>query len=415
LNKLKNKFIKFFQEKIGPGIITGASDDDPSGIVTYSIAGAKGGLDFIWTPIFTLPLMYYVQESCARIALVTKKGLIFLIKKFYGIKIAILIVILMFFANTFNLAADINALGMVLNYIFPYVPVGFYSLIVSILMSFIIIAFPYKLFAKFMKFLVIFLFSYLFLIFVIDVNWVQVIERIILPEIKLTKDWLLILIAILGTTISPYLFFWQEEEELEEFREEKKIDLKKSLFLAKIDTLLGMFISNLIMFFIILTTGLVLNPLGIYNIETMNELVKVLEPLLGKYSFLFFSLGIIGSGLIAIPVLAGSSAYILAEIFNLPATLDKRFKEAIPFYSFIIFSILLSNIFNLLGLSPIKLLFYTAVIYGFLSPLLIFFVLRLSNNQNIMGQYKNTNINNIFLVLTFLIMTASVFFFLFYS
>lgn len=409
MKKLKNIFLK----KIGPGIITGASDDDPSGIVTYSIAGARGGLDFIWTAIFTFPLMYYVQEACARIALVTKKSLIYLIKKFYGVKIAFLIALWMFLANTFNLAADINALAMIFNYIFPYIPIWFYSLLSSIFISLFIIILPYKKIANFLKFFVIFLFFYLALVFVIDINWQEVLQKIIFPEIKLTKDWLLIFIAILGTTISPYLFFWQEEEELEEIRKEKNINLKKELSIAKFDTALGMFISNLIMFFIILTTGAILNPIGIYDIEKLEDLIKVLEPLVGKYAFLVFSLGIIGSSLIAIPVLAAGAAYILSDFFNLPATLDKKFKEAFLFYSFIIFSILLSNIFNFFGLSPIKLLFYTAVIYGFLSPLLIFFILRFSNNQQLMGEYKNKNISNFVLFLTFLIMFISSIIFLF--
>ncbi|MCS7184002.1 MAG: divalent metal cation transporter [Patescibacteria group bacterium] len=403
-----NKLKKFIKEQIGPGLITGASDDDPSGIVTYSIAGAKNGLDFIWTPLFTLPLMYYVQESCARIALITRRGLIFLIKNLYGFKLAFLISVLMFFANTFNLAADINAVAMILNYIFPYLPMWIYSLLVSLLMILIVIILPYKKFANLMKFLVIFLFCYLFLIFVIKINWLEVFQKIILPEIKFTKDWWLILIAILGTTISPYLFFWQEEEELEEIKREQKIDIKKSLFSIKVDTFLGMFISNLIMFAIILSTGVVLHPLGIYDIQTIDDLVRVLEPLFGKYAFLFFSLGIIGSGLIAIPVLAGGAAYILAELFNLPATLDKKFKEAIPFYVIVIFSIFLSNIFNFIGLSPIQLLFYTAVIYGFLAPILIFIIFKLGNRKDLMGDYVNNKNNNFGLLLTFFFMILSV-------
>jgi Mn2+/Fe2+ NRAMP family transporter len=408
-----NNLKKFFKEKIGPGVLTGASDDDPAGIVTYSIAGVKGGLDFLWTPLFTLPLMYYVQEACARIALVTQKSLIILIKNLYGFKISFFIAVLMFFANTFNLAADLNALAMILNYIFPYIPLWLYSLLISLILSFIIIAFSYQKFANLIKYFIFFLFSYIAVCLFININWNQVFESIIIPEIKLNKEWLLIFLAILGTTISPYLFFWQEEEELEEIRENKNQDFKKNIRLLRVDTFLGMLISNVIMFFIILATGVVLNPLGIYDIKTIDDLIKILEPLFGKYAFILFSLGIISSGLIAIPILAICSSYILSELFNLEPSLNKNLKEGFIFYLFIIGSILLSNIFNFLGISPIKFLFYSAIIYGFITPLLIFFILKISNNYHLMGNYKNDKISNLFLILNLLIFTTAIIFYFF--
>ncbi|GIW65961.1 MAG: iron transporter [Candidatus Parcubacteria bacterium] len=357
--------------------------------------------------------MYYIQETCARIALATKKGLIFLIKNLYGFKVSFFISILMFLAATFNLAADINAISMLFNYLFPYIPFPIYSLLISIVMCLIIIILPYKKFSNFIKFLAIFLFAYIGLIFVIQVDWMEVFKNIILPEFKINREWLLIFIAILGTTISPYLFFWQEEEELEEIEDNKNSNNNPpNLNIIRIDTFLGMFISNLIMFFIILSSGLILHPLEIYNIEKIDDLIRVFEPLVGKYAFLLFSLGIISSGLIIIPVLAGTCGYILAELFDKPATLNKKFNEAIYFYFFMIFSILLSNTFNFLGLSPIKLLFYTAVIYGILSPLLIFFILKISNNEDLMGEYKNKFISNLFLYFNLIIMLIVLVFYL---
>jgi Mn2+/Fe2+ NRAMP family transporter len=401
--KLKN----FFKERLGPGLITGISDDDPAGIFTYSLAGARGGFDFLWTSLFTLPLMYNIQEICAKIALITKRGLISLIKYLFGYKITFFLAILLFFANTFNLSANINAIGLILNYIFPFIPIWLYSLVISLFMFLVILMFPYKKIYSLLKFFALFIFSYIFLIFFIKINWIEALKNFLLPTIKFSEDYLIMLVAILGTTISPYMFFWQEEQEIEEISHKKNLNIKREINIIRIDTFLGMLISNVIMFFIILTTGQVLfYDKKIYNIESLDQLLMVFYPLFGKYSFLFFSLGFIAVGLISIPVLSGAVAYSFAELFNIKPTFDKKLFDAFPFYGFIFLSLTFANILNIFGLSTFKMLFYSSIIYGFLAPILVYIILKIGESD-VMKNFKISKFNKTVGYFTFFIMMFS--------
>jgi len=407
LSKLFYKFKNFLKERTGPGLITGVSDDDPSAIFTYSLAGARSGFDFLWTSLLTLPLMYNIQEICARLALITKRGLLSLIKYLFGYKIAFLIAILLFSANTFNLASNINAISLILNYIFPFIPIWLYSLLISLLMFLIILVFSYKKIFSLLKFLAFFIFSYIFLIFFIKINWIEALKSFLFPSIKFTEDYLFILVAILGTTISPYMFFWQEEQELEEINHKKNLNIKREVKIIRSDTFIGMLISNVIMFFIILTTGQILfYDQKIYNIESLDQLLMVLNPLFGKYSFLFFSLGFIAVGLMTIPILAGGAAYVFAELFNIKATFDKKTFDAFPFYVFILISLIFANFFNIFNLNPLKMLFYSSIIYGFLAPFLIYIILKIGESS-VMKNFKISKFNKIVGYFTFYIMLFS--------
>jgi Mn2+/Fe2+ NRAMP family transporter len=409
--KLKKK-IKDFFKIIGPGLITGASDDDPSGITTYSIAGAKNYKNFLWTPLFTLPLMYYVQEMCARIALVTGKGLLGAIKQKFGFFLASIFFILIFFSNTLNIYADLYISANIFNLFLPFVPNYALSLVLGLFITLLILAFPYKKIANILKFSSLLMLSYVLLIFFVKINWVEILKYTLIPKIEFSYEYFVILLAILGTTISPYLFFWQAEEEIEELHQkekgEKKISVKKEIKYMREDTFIGMLFSNILMFFIILVTGSILNPLGIYNIEKIEDLILVLKYAYGELAVLIFALTILSSTFLVIPILAGGVAYSFCELFNLPASIDKKTKESLIFYFVFFLVILFSHLFFILNWTAIKALFYTAIIYGFFTPIILFYILKLSNDGSIMKDYKNTIFQNLMIyIVLFLTSIAS--------
>ncbi len=394
------KKIKKIFKILGPGLITGASDDDPSGIVTYSIAGAYNYKNFLWTPIFTLPLMYYIQEMCARIALVTGKGLIGIIKEKFNILLGLFLFLLVLISNSFNIYADLYITSYLLNKILPFIPIWIISLIFSLIITILILLLPYKKIANFLKVTTIFMCSYVFLVLFIKVNWLEIIKYSLIPKILFNYDYFIILLGILGTTISPYLFFWQAEEEIEELhvkeKEHNKAYLKKEIKYMREDTFIGMLFSNILMFFIILTNGFILNSLGIYEITKAENLIDVLKFGYGDLGFLFFTIAIISSTTLVIPVLAGGVAYSFCELFNIPASLDKSVKESLPFYFLFFLIILISNLYFIFKITPINALFYTAVIYGFITPILLFYFLKIANDEKIMKEYKNNFIQNLF-------------------
>lgn len=414
--KLKRK-IKELLKILGPGLITGASDDDPSGIITYSIAGAKNYKDFLWTPLFTLPLMYYIQEMCARIALVTGKGLLGAIKQKFGFLISIIFFILIFISNTLNIYADLYISGNIFNFILPFVPSYVFSLILGLIITVLTLIFPYKKIVNILKFSTILMLSYIFLIFFIKINWSEILIYLFVPKIEFTYEYFMILLAILGTTISPYLFFWQAEEEAEELHqkelEHKKISIKKEMKYMREDTFVGMLFSNILMFFIILVTGNILNPLGIYDIEEIEDLILVLKYAYGGLSILIFATFILSSTFIVIPILAGGVAYSFCEIFNLPASLDKKAKESLIFYFVFFLSILFSHLFFILNWTAIKALFYTAIIYGLFTPFILFYILKLANDKNIMKEYKNTPFQNAIVYIVLFLTSISSFILIF--
>ena len=383
---------------MGPGLITGASDDDPSGITTYSQAGAEYGLATLWTAFITFPLMSAIQEMCARIGLVTSTGLTGALKNHYPRPLLYVMILFSFPAIILNIGADIAGMGAVGNLLFPSVDAGFFSVFFTLLLLVLIIYLPYYKIAKVLKYLCVALVVYLIVPFFIDVDWGKVMVSVLVPEIRFTKDYLMVLVAILGTTISPYLFFWQATMEVEELKHRKKtlIVNRKIINEAGREIDFGMLFSNLVMFFIILVSGTVLYTGKVTNINTVQEAAAALKPLAGDYAYILFSVGVIGTGLLAIPVLSGALSYIFSEAFGWSEGLDKKFSEAKRFYSIIIISLLLGLSLNYVGITPIKALFYSAVLYGLTAPVLIAIILHISNNKTVMGKFTNSRRSNFF-------------------
>jgi NRAMP (natural resistance-associated macrophage protein)-like metal ion transporter len=399
--------IRRFLEKLGPGLVTGASDDDPSGIATYSQAGAQFGLRTLWTALITTPLMISIQEMCARIGIVTQQGLTRIIKDNYPKSVLYFIMLISFTAVIFNIGADISAVGAVSNLLFPQIPTIVLCLVFTCLLALILIKFSYRKLSSFMKWLCLAFFAYFVVPFLVGQNWQYVITNLIIPTISLNKDFILILVAILGTTISPYLFFWQTSSEVEEMHHSKSLVVNKRIISdMKIDVDMGMLFSNVIMFFIILTTGTVLFNAHITQINTVDQAALALRPLAGNAAYLLFALGVLGSAFIAIPVLAGSLSYMYAEALGSGAGLDKKFHEAKSFYMVLIISLAVGLLMNLVGLSPIKMLIYSAVLYGLIAPILILLILHICNNRSILAKYVNGRLSNALGIITFIVMAA---------
>jgi NRAMP (natural resistance-associated macrophage protein)-like metal ion transporter len=405
----KQSNIKRFLKILGPGLITGASDDDPSGIATYSQAGAKFGLATLWTALITFPLMAAIQEMCARIGIVTSKGLTTNIRNNYPKPILYLMIVFTFPAVILNIGADIAGMGAVANLIFPSIPSYSFTIAFTGILMMLIIYLPYKKISAILKYLCIFLLLYLIVPFLEDQNWSNIAKNTFIPTIKFNKDFIGILVAILGTTISPYLFFWQATMEAEDIKHKKRklIVDKRTIHKMDMDVDFGMLFSNLVMYFIILTTGTVLFNGGITEINSVEQAAKALEPLAGELSYLLFALGIVGTGLLAIPVLTGCLSYMLSETFNWNGDLDKKYYQAKPFYWVIIISLLIGLVINYVGISPIQALLYTAILYGVTSPVLIAVILHISNNKKVMGEYTNGMWSNILGVIALLLMTIS--------
>lgn len=401
----KNK--KTFRQIFGPGLITGASDDDPSGIATYSQAGAQFGTMLLWTAIVTYPLMVAIQEMCARIGLITKHGLTGVIKRHYSQKILYLILVVSFPSITLNIGADIAGMGAVGNLLVPQVPSFVFSIVFTALLMYAIIFWSYRKIAKVLKWLCVVLFSYLVIPFLTRTDWSEVLRGTFLPQFQTSAEYFLALVGILGTTISPYLFFWQTSMEVEEVRQNHLVVDKQMINLMHEDIEGGMFVTNIVFYFIILTTGTVLFNAGIHDIETVEEAAQALQPLAGNMAYALFALGVLGTGFLAIPVLAGSLSYMMAEIFGWREGLNRKFHQAKGFYITIIVSLLLGLSINFIGISAIKALIYTAVLYGVTAPVLIAIILHICNNKKIMGAYINGIWSNLFGALTFLLMTAA--------
>ena len=406
--KSKGRLAKFLKN-LGPGLITGASDDDPSGIVTYSQAGAAFGLKLLWMAPFTFPLMAAMQGMCARIGLVTSQGLTNTLKKYYPPVILWAMLIFSVPAIILNIGADIAGMGAVTNLLFPKIPSFVFSFLFTIVMMVTIIRFSYQKIAGILKWLCLSMFLYLIVPFIVHVDWKKVFISTIIPHIELNKDFIEMVVAILGTTISPYLFFWQATMEAEDVEHQKKqvvVD-KRVLQNMTADVNTGMFASNLVMLFIILTTGVVLYNSGFHQIDTVEQAAKALAPLAGKFSYICFALGVIGTGLLAIPVLTGSLSYIVAESFGWQEGLDKKFNEARAFYIVIILSLVIGLLINIMGISPMQALIYTAILYGITSPVMIAVVLHIGNNKKIMNNFTNSRFSNILGGITFIIMTVA--------
>ena len=406
-----NKFKRFWKI-LGPGLITGASDDDPSGIATYSQAGAAYGLSTLWTALIAFPLMAAIQQMCAKIGLVTSQGLTGALKTNYPKPVLYIMLVFSLPAIIMNIGADIAGMGAVGNLLFPKIDAMYFSVLFTVILLGLIIYLPYHKIAATLKYLCIVLLVYLVVPFLYKQDWLDIAKNTFIPRIQFNKEYLAVLVGILGTTISPYLFFWQASMEVEEKEqmEHKKRHLivnKRIIHNMKQDVDFGMTFSGVVMFFIILTTGTVLYKSGIHQIDTVEDAAKALKPLAGNFAYLLFAIGVIGTGLLAIPVLSGSLSYIITETFGWEQGLDKKFHEAKAFYLVMAISLLLGLSLNYIGISPVKALIYTAILYGLTAPVLIAIILHISNNKKVMGNFTNSKLSNIMGFGALLLMTVA--------
>jgi NRAMP (natural resistance-associated macrophage protein)-like metal ion transporter len=404
----KRPYHRSLWEKIaGPGLITGASDDDPSGIATYSQAGARFGLSTLWTAVVTYPLMVAIQEMCARIGLITGHGLTGVLKRNYPKTVLWLIVLVSFPAITLNIAADLAGMGAVLNLLIPQVPDHLFSAVIGVAILYFVIRWPYRRIADVLRWFCLSLLCYLVVPFLYRQDWGQILRHTLLPEIRLTAEFMAVIVGILGTTISPYLFFWQASMEVEEVKSRHLVIDKRIIGEMRREVGSGIFFSNLVFYFIILATGTVLFREGIHEINTVEDAARALRPLAGELSYLLFSVGVLGTGMLAVPVLAGSLSYMISEALDWDEGLDKKFHEAKGFYLVMIISVLIAVCINLLDISPVKTLLLTAIVYGLTAPLLIGMILHISNRRDIMNGNVNSLLQNILGGLAFLLMTAA--------
>ena len=386
---------KGYFHRLGPGIITGAADDDPSGIGTYSQAGAAAGYGFLWSTIWLLPLAFATQEACARLALVTGKGLAAIIRATLPRWVLVIAVILVSVANTVNIAADLGSMAAALRLLVPIDQVvgvvGF-----AVLIAVIEIAVPYHQYSKVLRWLCLSLVAYVLVLVVAKVDWNTVVSATLLPKIDLNRTSLELLIALAGTTISPYLFFWQAAEEVEERNEPTlkedgtPIEIAKEHVAAmRGDVFSGMLTGVFIMFAIMATAAATLNATGITNINSAEDAAAALRPIAGDFAGLLFLLGILGVGLLAVPVLAGSTAYALSETFGWRASLELKPWQARPFYAVIVASVGIAVLLNLLGVEPMRFLVLAAVLNGLSAPILMAIVWYLARNKKLLGRWAS--------------------------
>lgn len=381
--------------RLGPGLITGASDDDPSGIGTYTQAGAALGYATLWTAIVTLPLMIVVQHVCAKIGMCSGRGLAGVLKRYYSKKLLYPVVLGLVIANTINAGTDIAAIAAAINI---FVPIPISALVFPIAAAIVVLQVwgSYKLIVKVFKWLTLSLFAYVIAAFLAGPDWYAVARATFVPEISFTKEYATTLVAILGTTISPYLFFWEASEEVEEEKSEgrKTVNARRGATDAeikteKIDTIVGMVFCNVVFYFVILAAGATLHVSGQTNIQSATEAAQALRPLAGNLATTLFAIGLIGAGLLAVPVLTGSAAFAVAETFGWRSGLDEKPRNAIKFYGVIAASTLVGIAIDFLGINPISALFWTAVINGLVAPPLLVVVMLVSSNKRVVGKRTN--------------------------
>ncbi len=418
-NKKPNKLGRFFRI-LGPGLITGAADDDPSGIATYSQTGAQFGFGQLWASFYQLPLLIAIQETCARIGAVTGKGLAGVVKENFSRKVLSVVVFLVVIANTINIGADIGAMAAAAELVWD-LPFIFYAVMFAVLIVYLEVFVSYKKYVKFLKWLAIILVAYIFTALIIDHSWSEIIRATLVPHWQLNFEYLFIIMGVFGTTITPYMFFWQASEEVEEEIAHRNLPqkggrprgLKKFLRNMRIDTVVGMIWAQTGQWFIVITTASVLYKNGVTDITSAADAAKALEPLVqsfpnaGQIARNIFALGIIGLGLLGIPVLAGSAAYALSEAMGWKEGLYRKFSQARGFYAVIIVSTLLGLLINFIGINPFKALIFTAVFNGIASVPLLFVIARINSSQKILGEYRGTKLSRILVWFTFFLMAGS--------
>ncbi len=409
------KALKRFLKGCGPGFITGASDDDPSGIATYSQTGAQFGFSQLWLTILTLPFMIAIQEMCGRIGLVTGQGLSGVIKKHYGRPLLYGAVAILLLANTINIGADLGAMASALGLVIP-LPFVVLLILITVVTLALEIFVSYHVYVKYLKYLALSLCAYIVTVFVVKLDWRVVATSTLIPHFVWSREYLFNIVALLGTTISPYLFFWQADEEVEEEIDHKKITAfgegiphitKRDITNMKNDTVVGMFFSNIITFFIIVTAASTLGANGITSINTATEAAEALRPLAGNFAFILFTIGIIGTGLLTVPVLSGSASYAIAEAMGWKSGLYRKLSEAHGFYGIITLATLVGLLVNFVGIPPFKMLYYTAVLNGVVAPPLMILILCLANNKKVMGRHTNSALSNTFGIIITVVMSLA--------
>ncbi|MBI3888263.1 divalent metal cation transporter [Candidatus Nomurabacteria bacterium] len=409
---------KSFWKKLGPGIITGAADDDPSGIATYSQTGSQFGYGQLWTALLLLPFMTAIQEACARIGAVTGKGIAAVIKENYSKKMLYAAVVLIVLANTINIGADLGAMAAAAQLVLP-INLTVLTLFFTALILSLEIFISYKKYAKILKWLAFSLLAYPLTLFLVKQPWLTILKATFIPHIELSFAFLFIITGVFGTTISPYMFFWQASEEVEEERAKHLLKhgethiTKSFLKNLRIDNFVGMLSSEIATWCIIVVAATVLNTHGITNIATAADAAKALEPLVHTFPYagflakLIFAVGVIGLGLLAVPVLSASASYAVAETLNWKESLNLKLKKAHGFYGVITIATIVGLMINFIGIDPIKALVYTAVFNGVAAVPLIFIIGKIARNEKIMGEHKSGNVSNILVWGTFVLMGAA--------
>ena len=413
----RNKILKFLSI-LGPGLTTGAADDDPSGIATYSQTGAQFGYGQLWTALYMLPFMMGVQEACARIGMVTGKGITAIVKQHYNAKVVYSVVFIVLVANVINIGADIGAMAAAAKLIIP-LPFAVWTLLFTASILVLEIFTSYKVYARILKWLALSLLAYPITVFIVKMPWLTVLKATVIPHFEFTFAFFFIITGVLGTTISPYMFFWEASQEVEEVKEKKWIknglpSIRKSNIISmRIDNNVGMIFSEISTWSILVVAGTVLHNSGITDINTASDAAKALEPLVhsfphsGYLSKLIFSIGIIGLGFLAVPVLSGSAAYAVSEAVNWESGLNLKLKKAHGFYGIITIATLIGLIINFVGINPVKALVYSAVLNGIAAVPLIFLIIKISANKKIMGEYKSGLLSKVLLWITFLGMASA--------
>jgi Mn2+/Fe2+ NRAMP family transporter len=410
-------FLKKKHIRIGPGFITGAADDDPSGVATYSIAGAQFGYALNWMSLFLIPMMISIQEMCGRVGMCSGMGLAGVIKKYYSKKLLFFSVSLLLIANIINITADLSIMAASLQMILG-LPFLYWLAVITIICIGLEVFVSYKVYSKILAILGLSLLVYIITGFITKQQWGEVALYTLIPHIDFTLLYFMTVVGYLGTTISPYLFFWQTDEEVEEEIEQGEIQDfnkqphigKKAIIIMQNDTTFGMIFSNIIAMFIILTTASTLHTAGITNIETVQQVALALKPLAGNFAYILFTVGIIGIGLQSIPVLSGGVAYALAETFGWKEGLGKKLKNAKAFYLVLALATILGSIFNIVGVNPIQALYYAAIINGVISIPLIAIIIKLADDERVVGKYKTSKFHKIIGWITFIfVFSASLF------
>lgn len=418
------KKIKNFFKKIGPGFITGAADDDPSGIATYSMAGAKYGYKLNWIMLFMWPAVMSIQEMCGRIGMVSGKGLAGIIKKYYSKRMLILATSLLAVANIINIGADLGIMAASMQMLFGF-NYFYWLAVAAIFIVWMQIAVPYKKYIRILKWISLILVVYLITAFTVKHNFKTLVWESFVPQVEFNLEYLMVIIGLVGTTISPYLFFWQSSQEVEEqiaagniedFNCKPKI-VAKDIKIMEVDTKVGMLFSNLIALAIMITTAGTLNANGIFSIDTPQQAAMALKPLAGNFAYVLFAIGIIGIGWQSIPVLAGSLAYAVTESLGFKVGLSKKFSQAKMFYAIIIIATGIGFLINLLGINVMNALYYAAIINGIASVPLIAMIIKISDDERVVGKFKTkrkhkwaASITLIFMIIAVLVMLGQMFF-----